>query len=308
MQRRESADAVPAATLAKVVVVGVGLIGGSFALALKRAKAVATVVGIGRSVSNLATARELGIVDRTLTHDQRWADELIDADLVLLATPVGQMPALFAAMAPALGPATVVTDAGSIKQDVIAAARRYLGAALPRFVPGHPIAGTERSGAAAASATLFRERSVILTPLSDTAIDAQRRVADAWTSCGAVVSTLEAERHDEIFAAVSHLPHVLAFALVAQLAARADAADYFRHAATGFRDFTRIAGSDADLWRDVCLGNATALRRELALYRVQLDELDAMLAAADGDGLAMLFERARNARDAWLAGRRNRDG
>src|SRR5436190_9860495 len=168
MPRQGRADTVSPVALSKVVVVGVGLIGGSFALALKRGKAVETVVGIGRSTSNLATAKELGIVDRTWTQDQRWAGELIDADLVLFATPVGQMSALFAAVAPALGPATVVTDAGSTKQDVVAAARRYLGPALPRFVPGHPIAGTERSGAAAASATLFDGRSVIITPLPDT--------------------------------------------------------------------------------------------------------------------------------------------
>ena len=220
------------------------------------------MVGVGRSASNLSSARQLGIADRTWTQDQCWTDELIDADLVLLATPVGQIPALLALIAPALGAATVVTDAGSTKQDVIAAGRRHLGAALPRFVPGHPIAGTERSGAAAASDALFRGRSVILTPLAETSADAQKRVADAWTACGGVVGTLEATRHDEIFAAVSHLPHALAFALVALLAARADALDYFRYAATGFRDFTRLASSDPEMWRDVCLGNATALRRE----------------------------------------------
>ena len=252
-----------------------------------------------------STARQLGIADRTWTQDQRWTDELTDADLVLLATPVGQIPALFAPIAPALGSATVVTDAGSTKQDVIAAARRHLGAALPRFVPGHPIAGTERSGAAAASDALFRGRSVILTPLPETAVDAQKRVGDAWIACGGVVGTLDAARHDEIFAAVSHLPHALAFALVAQLAARADAADYFRYAATGFRDFTRLASSDPEMWRDVCLGNATALRRELSAYRAELDRLDALLVAADGDGLVALFERARDARNAWLA--RHRD-
>jgi len=296
---------VPAPALGKVVVVGVGLIGGSFALALKAAAAVATVVGVGRSASNLSSARQLGIADRTWTQDQCWTDELIDADLVLLATPVGQIPALLALIAPALGAATVVTDAGSTKQDVIAAGRRHLGAALPRFVPGHPLAGTERSGAAAASDALFRDRTVILTPLAETSAEAQKRVADAWTACGGVVGTLEAARHDEIFAAVSHLPHALAFALVAQLAARTDALDYFRYAATGFRDFTRLASSDPEMWRDVCLGNATALRRELSAYRAELDRLDALLVSADGDGLIALFERARVARDAWLAHHRD---
>ena len=299
------ADAVRAPALGKLVVVGVGLIGGSFALALKAAGAVATVVGVGRGAANLETARRLGIADRTWTHEQRWTDELIDADLVLLATPVGEMPALLATIAPALGSTTVVTDAGSIKQEVINAARRSLGAALSRFVPGHPIAGTEHSGAAAASASLFRGKSIILTPIHDTALDAQDRVATAWTSCGGVVSALDATRHDEIFAAVSHLPHALAFALVAQLAQRGDAADYFRHAASGFRDFTRLASSDPDMWRDVCIGNASALRREIAAYRCQLDRIDELLAASKGADLAAVFEQARAARDAWLAEHRD---
>src|ERR1700687_4096241 len=181
---RARADAVRAAALGKVVIVGLGLIGGSFALALSRAGAVATGVGCGRSASKLDTARKLGIADRTFAQDQHWTDELADADLVLLATPVGQIPALLGTIAPALGSATVLTDAGSTKQDVITAARRTLGSALPRFVPGHPIAGTERSGAAAASDALFRGKLVILTPLPETAIDAQKRVAEAWIASG----------------------------------------------------------------------------------------------------------------------------
>jgi len=300
---RAEADAVRTARLRKLVVVGVGLIGGSFALALKRAGAVATVVGVGRGASNLDTAARLGIIDRTWTQDQDWTAELADADLVLLATPVGQMPALLAAIAPALGPTTVVTDAGSIKQGVVDAARRHLGAAMPRFVPGHPIAGTEHSGAAAASESLFRGKSIILTPVPETTIDAQKVAATAWTDCGGVVRVLDSVRHDEIFAAVSHLPHALAFALVAQLAGRGDAAEYFRYAASGFRDFTRLASSDPEMWRDICLGNVDALRNELFAYRSEIDRLDALLGSADGAGLAALFQSARGARNAWLADR-----
>ncbi len=288
--------------LAKLVVVGVGLIGGSFALALKRANAVASVVGVGRGSANLETALRVGIADRVWTLDQRWTDELADADLVLIATPVGQMAALFAAMAPALGPATVITDAGSTKHDVIDAARRHLGAAMPRFVPGHPIAGTEHSGAAAATDALFEGKWAIITPIAETAPHAQAKVATAWTACGAVVQTLDAERHDEIFAGVSHLPHALAFALVAQMAGRADAAEYFRFAAGGFRDFTRLASSDPEMWRDICVANAPALRKELSAYRAELERFDALLSAMDGAGLAALFERARTARNSWLAG------
>lgn len=288
----------------KIVVVGVGLIGGSFALALQRAGAVAAVVGVGRGKANLETARQMGIAVRTWTLDERWDDELGDADLVLLATPVGQMPGLFSRIAPALGPATVVTDAGSTKQDVVAAARRHLGAALPRFVPGHPIAGTEHSGAAAASASLFTGKSIVLTPLAETAAEAEARVADAWGRCGGIVSILDPVRHDQVFAAISHLPHALAFALVAQLARRPDADDYFRYAASGFRDFTRLAGSDPEMWRDICLANAVALRSELATYRAELERLDAMLVSRDGAGLAELFDGARQSRDAWLVDHR----
>jgi prephenate dehydrogenase len=296
------------AVLGKVVVIGVGLIGGSFALALKRAGAVETVVGVGRSEANLDTARRMGIADRTWTLGARWQDELADADLVLIATPVGQMPALLARVAPALGATTVVTDAGSTKRDVVAAARQALGAAMPRFVPGHPIAGTEHSGASAASDALFRGKSVVLTPVAETDAAANARVAAAWTQCGGIVSILDPVRHDQIFAAISHLPHALAFALVAQLARRSDAPDYFGYAASGFRDFTRLASSDPEMWRDICLANASSLREELSAYRSELERLDALLESSDGAGLGELFERARDSRDAWLADHRgNRD-
>jgi prephenate dehydrogenase len=293
------ATAEPA--LRKLVVVGVGLIGGSFALALRQAEAVRDVVGVGRDRANLDAARRLGIADRTYTPDEPWTAELADADLILLATPVGQMAELFAAIAPALGSASVVTDVGSTKQDVIAAARAKLGAALPRFVPGHPIAGTERSGASAASAALFRDRNVVLTPLAETAPHALARVRACWLRCGALVQTLDPARHDAILAAVSHLPHVLAYAFMAELSGRADAAELLDHAGTGFQDFTRLAASHPAMWRDVCLANRAALRRELAIYRDELERIEALIAHGDGDALRALFERARAARAHWRA-------
>jgi len=288
------------ARIGKLVVVGVGLIGGSFALALKRCGAATRVVGVGRSHSNLGAAQRRGIVDRAFTLDEAWTAELADADLVLLATPVGQMPSLFAAIAPELGAHTVVTDAGSTKQDVIAAARESLGSALPRFVPGHPIAGTEHSGATAAFEALFRDKQVVLTPLAETDPDALAQVSACWTRCGAIVRHLDPLRHDAIFAAVSHLPHALAFALVAELAARPDAEECFAFAGSGLRDFTRLASSQPEMWRDVCLANRDALRRDLAAYRDELDRVDALLAASDGGALLRLFESARSARDRWL--------
>ncbi|MFO1324254.1 MAG: prephenate dehydrogenase/arogenate dehydrogenase family protein [Burkholderiales bacterium] len=285
------------------MVVGVGLIGGSCSLALKRAGAVGHVVGVGRTRANLDTALTLGVVDRAWTLADAWTGELADADVVLVATPVAQFPALFAAIAPRIGAATVVTDAGSTKQDVIAAARAAFGAKLPAFVPGHPIAGTEHTGAAAAFPSLFDGRTVVLTPLPETAPAATERVASLWRACGAHVSTLAADRHDAIFAAVSHLPHVLAFALVAELAARPDAAAYFDHAAGGFRDFTRIAGSSPEMWRDIALANRDALLSEIDTYADALAAARALIAEGDGEALAEMFAQASVARRAWDARR-----
>jgi prephenate dehydrogenase len=287
--------------LQKIVVVGVGLIGASFALAQRAAGQRAAIVGVGRSRANLNDALGLGIVDRAVTLAEDWAGEAADADLVLLAAPVAQFPALFAALAGRLGPRTIVTDAGSTKQDVIDAARAHLGAALPRFVPGHPIAGTEHTGAKAGFATLFQGRNVVLTPLAETDATAVARVAELWRACGAEVRELDALAHDRIFAAVSHLPHLLAFALVDALAARPDAEDFFRYAASGFRDFTRIAAGSPEMWRDITLANREALLDEVAAYRAQLDRIGAMLAAGDAAALEAVFARASAARRAWGA-------
>ena len=302
-RRGAVAGAAPARAprIGKLVVVGVGLIGGSFALALRAAGLVDTVVGVGRGRANLDAAQRLSIIDRQVRIDADWAAELADADLVLLATPVAQYPALLAAMAGQLGPATIVTDAGSTKQDVIAAARATLGDAMPRFVPAHPIAGTEHSGATAAFATLFHDRNVVLTPVAATDPAATAIVAALWRACGSRVRMLDAAAHDRIFAAVSHLPHLVAFGLVEAFAERPDADDIFRFAASGFRDFTRIAASSPEMWRDIALANRDALLVEVAAFRAQLDRLAAMVAAGDGDALAAVFARARTARREWEA-------
>ena len=287
------------ARVAKLVVIGVGLIGGSFALALRAAQRVGTVVGIGRGQANLDAALKLGVADRVVRLDQDWVAELPDADLVLVAAPVAQYPSLFAAMAGHVGPLTIITDAGSTKQDVIAAARAALGPALRRFVPGHPIAGTEHSGAAAAFSTLFQNRNVVLTPSSETDPEATALVGALWAACGSRVRLLDAAAHDRVFAAVSHLPHLLAFGLVEALAARGDAEDIFRFAASGFRDFTRIAASSPEMWRDISLANRDALLAEVAAYRDQLDRLAALIAGGDSDALEAVFARARTARRDW---------
>lgn len=287
------------ATFRKVVVCGVGLIGGSFSLALKAAGAVQEVVGMGRTSGTLASARQLGLIDRV---EQAWAPALRDADLVLLGMPVGQMSAVFEAMKPHLGPETVITDAGSTKSDVVVAARSALGDRLAQFVPGHPIAGAEKSGPAAAVATLYQGRRVVLTPLPENAPDAVARVRQAWTLCGARVQELSAEAHDRIFAAVSHLPHLLAYALVHELAGRDNLDQLLSFAASGFRDFTRIAGSHPEMWRDISLANRPALIAELDAYMAQLLKLRVLLASADGPALEALFERARAVREQWADG------
>lgn len=282
----------------KLVIIGVGLIGGSFALALREAGAAGEIVGVGRSAANLEEALRLGVINR-IAPDA--AEAVRDADLVMLAVPVGQMAALMQQIAPCLGAHTVVTDAGSTKGDVVALARRHLPQHLASFVPGHPIAGAEKSGVGAADAGLFRGRQTVLTPLPETDAGATELVLNAWQACGARVAEMTPENHDRIFAAVSHLPHLLAFALVEDMASRANGEELFSFAAGGFRDFTRIAGSSPEMWRDIFLANREPLLDELDVYRAQLDRLRAMLEQGDGAALEKVFSHARAARNKWIA-------
>lgn len=288
--------------ISRLVVCGVGLIGGSAALALRAAGAVERVVGIGRSRATLDAALRLGVIDELATD---WSQALRGAELVLIAAPVGQMEAITSAMAPYLEPGTIVTDAGSTKRDVVAALRRNLPQHLANVVPAHPIAGAEQSGVGAAQATLYRDRRVVVTPLAETAPAAIERVFELWRACGALVSSTTPEEHDRVFAAVSHLPHLLAFALVHEFAARDDADRLFGFAAGGFRDFTRIASSHPEMWRDICVANRQALMGELDAYTAELARLRALLASGDGAALEAIFDLARNTRNDWLAGRRS---
>lgn len=281
----------------KVVICGTGLIGGSFALALKAAGVAVEIVGIGRRHAPLAEAQGLGVIDRIASD---WADALHGADLVFIAVPVGQMRPVLQAMAPHLPAWTIVTDGGSTKVDVVAAAREVMGAQSARFIPGHPIAGAEKSGVGAARADLFQDKRVVLAPLTENAERDVAVVESAWKACGARVSRLTAEAHDRVFAAVSHLPHLLAFALVHEFAGRADADQLFDFAAGGFRDFTRIASSHPEMWRDICLANRHALLGELDAYMVQLMHTRVLLASADAEGLRAMFDAARTRRDGWL--------
>lgn len=280
----------------KVVIFGVGLIGGSFSLALRKAGAVGEVVGFGRSQSTLDEAKRLGILDR-IGHDV--AQEVRDADIVLLATPVAQMADIFTRIAPYLGMRTLVTDGGSTKGDVVAAARAHLGSKLAQFVPAHPIAGAEKSGAAAALADLYQGKKVVLTPLPENSTESVARVRKAWQLCGAVVSELTAQQHDEVFAAVSHFPHLLSFALVHDLAQRENKDQLLTFAASGFRDFTRIAASSPEMWRDICMANRVALLDELGRYMQELQNINEALADADAAKLEEIFSLAREVRSNW---------
>lgn len=279
----------------KLVIIGVGLIGGSVALAARRASLARTIVGAGRNGEALHEALQLGVIDAAASVE----DAVKDADFVLLAMPVGSMPGVMAAIAPNLPPHAIVTDAGSTKGDVVAAARAHMGDRLPCFVPAHPIAGAEKSGVAAAKVGLFDGKNVVLTPLAENPADVVAKTEAFWCGCGANVTSMTPEVHDRIFAAVSHLPHVLAYALVEEIACRPNADQLFGFAAGGFRDFSRIAGSSPEMWRDICLANRDAILQELDAYIERLAGIRQLIETNDGNRLAKVFSHAREARTSW---------
>ncbi len=278
------------------MIFGVGLIGGSVALALKKAGNSPQIVGVGRTEESLKTALELGVIDIATSSIE---DALQNADLVLIATPVAQTPAILKSIKPYLSSKTIITDAGSTKGDVLYCAKEILGELSSQFIGGHPIAGAEKSGVTAAIATLYENKNIVLTPTADTSKQAIEMVTQLWQTCAAKVSIMSADTHDNIFAAVSHLPHLLAFALVDNIAARPNTEQLFSFAASGFRDFTRIAGSHPEMWRDISLANKDALLIELDAYETQLSSIKKMLQHGDGASLQTLFERASVARNAW---------
>jgi prephenate dehydrogenase len=278
----------------QLTIIGVGLMGGSLARALKRAGAVGEVVGASRDSAHLQRAQALGVIDR---FDTDLAAAVRGADMVVVAVPVGAMVAVFRAIAPALAPAAVLTDMGSTKASVVAAAQAAFGGLPAGFVPGHPIAGTEKSGVEASFAELFTGRRVILTPTEASAAEAVARVQAMWEQAGAKVTQTSVAHHDEVLAATSHLPHLLAFALVDTLATLDDKQEIFDYAAGGFRDFTRIASSDPVMWHDICIHNEPALLKMLDRFEADLDRLRQAIANNDGAYLLQVFTRAKAARD-----------
>lgn len=279
----------------KLTIIGVGLIGGSLARALRAAGKVGEVIGYGRSLGNLQLAQELGVIDRAAVNP---ADAVREADVVVLAVPVGNLHEILENIAPAIPDSAVVTDVGSVKSDVVADARRLLGGCFPRFVPGHPLAGTEESGVGASDENLFQGRRVILTPAPETDAGAFARVRALWQAAGAEVVTMTADEHDRVVAASSHLPHTLAFTLMDMIVRRDDHRVVLDCAAGGFRDFTRIAGSDPVMWRDICLANRAALLEVARQYQAELGELLKAIETGDGEWLRATFARAKHGRDA----------
>ena len=287
--------------LKSVAVIGVGLIGGSFALALRRAGVAASIAGYDRDAAALQRAIELGVIDRAA---ESASDAARGAELVMVAVPVRSIGPVLHDVALALEPDAVVTDAGSTKAEVVRVARGELRERFARFVPGHPIAGREASGVEAASAELFRGARVVLSPEAQTLPAAVSLVRSAWEAAGARVSTCEAAEHDRVFAAVSHLPHILSFALVSEIAARANAAELLDFAGGGFRDFTRIAASSPEMWRDISLQNREALLAEIDRFGARLAVFRELIERGEGAGLERLLAEALATRQALGASRR----
>lgn len=282
----------------RLAVLGLGLIGGSLARALRRAGVCQEVIGCARHFADLEKALALGVIDHYTTSP---AAAVRGADMVVVAAPVAATEAVLREVAELLEPRAVVTDVGSVKRAVIDAARAALGARFPRFVPGHPIAGGERSGVTASSAELFDGRRVVLTPEPETDRDALARVRRMWHATGAEVEDLSAAEHDRLLAATSHLPHLLAYALVASLARRDPAEDVFRLAGSGFRDFSRIAGSNPVLWEEIMLANRDALLEALGGFGAELSSLERALEQGDGPRLREVFALAQRARGDYAA-------
>jgi prephenate dehydrogenase len=301
MQTSMTSAFPPGILFQKVAIVGVGLIGGSLASAMKLHGLCAHVVGIGRQASTLDEALTLGLVDSISTD----IASIAGCDLVVLCVPVAQTQTLLKAMLPHLSANTIITDVGSTKQDVVAAAKAVLGEQhtdlIAQFVPAHPIAGKAQHGPAAAQADLYQGKRVVITPVAETHHQHVLKIECLWQAVGAQVSLMSPVQHDAIFSAVSHLPHLLAYALVAQIANSDDASTKLGFAGAGFRDFTRIAASSPEMWRDIFIANQTALLKDLRAYQAMLGYLETQLVCKNAHGIEQLIGKAASVRQAWDA-------
>ena len=279
--------------LPTLAILGVGLIGGSLSLGLKQSKAVGHVIGFGRSQGSLDQALESGVINEI---NLDLADIACRADVIVLATPVGAMEEIFKALAPHLHPEVVITDVGSVKTGVVETARRLLAERIDQFVPGHPIAGKERSGVGAATADLFNHHRVAITPLPETKATANALIRNMWQAVGAVLVDMEVEQHDRVLSVTSHLPHVLAYAMVNYFSTSGDRDKCYEMAAGGFYDSTRIASSDPVMWRDICHMNRDQIMRSIRGYQETLNEITALIQSEQYQHLEALFSSAKAAR------------
>jgi len=287
----------------KLAIIGVGLIGGSLARALRLAHQCEHISGYGRDQQNLQTALELGVID---DYSDDLAEVVAGADVIVLATPLKTMEPLLQSLAVLAAPDAIITDVGSAKGSVVHTARAVLGNKLNNFIPGHPIAGTEKSGVEASFAELFVKHMVILTPLQENDPAAIDRITRMWEFCGAHVVPLSVEQHDQILAATSHLPHVLAYALVDCLASMNANDEIFRFAAGGFRDFTRIASSSPEMWADICVSNRDNLLDVIEQFRQQLALITTHISNNDREQLVDIFTRVKMTRDNFLQQQKSR--
>lgn len=278
-----------------VAVIGVGLIGGSFAAALKQAGAVNKVLGAGRRPETLQEATRLGLIDEIVS----FKEAAQRADLIFVATPVGAFEAIFKELAPWLGPKTIITDGGSTKQNVIEAARAGLQARIAQFVPGHPMAGSHEKGPQAADPQLYVGRRVMLTPLVENHPQDVEKVRAVWQACGANVVSIEPSQHDGVVASVSHLPHWVAALFMEYVTQSDDAALKLQTAGSGFKDFTRIAQGSAEMWRDIFIANRPAMLEEIRAMKVVFERAEHALRENDADWLENMLDHASKARHDW---------
>ena len=282
----------------KLCIIGVGLMGGSLARALRQAGVVSEIIGCGRDVEHLAVAQSLNVIDRYSTD---ITEAIAGADMIVVAVPMQAMESVFRSMQGQVDANAIITDVGSVKGHAVSAAKKVFGDIPENYIPGHPIAGTEKNGVEASFAELFQQRRVILTPLENSLAEAVEKVRAMWQACGAEVVEMGVEHHDEVLAATSHLPHMLAYALVDTLARMDDSQEIFSYAAGGFRDFTRIASSNPQMWHDICLANRSALKDVLHRFRDDLQLLIDAVEKGDSEFLKTTFTRAKQARDTYVS-------
>lgn len=280
----------------KILIFGVGLIGGSIALSAKKSGFASDIVGVSRNQDNLNDAIKLKLIDRT---SQDLRKDISEAHIIVIATPVAQFPIILKLIQPHLSSHTIITDVGSTKTDVIESAKQILGPQYSQFIGGHPIAGSEKHGATAAHIDLFKNKNVILTADQDTSFEAKQKIEMLWKNAGAIVSNMSHNDHDKIFSTISHLPHLLAFSLVDMITHRKNANELLKFAASGFKDFTRIAASSPEMWKDITLANKKFILEDIQLFENQIKLLKEAIEHEDAKKILALFENASKTRNEW---------